>query len=239
MGSLGLLLMLLMFMFSIIGISQFWLVNLDGADEMGYHVNFQTFGAAFLTLMRCATGEAWNSIMFESARERSILYQCEYEESYELIVARGDDPTQYMDVKGCGPTYFAYTFHILFQVIVSQVFLNLFIAIIIDSFMGQNDLANLPVEARAVEKFPTLWSKYDPYATSFIPVSMLADMLRDMAEDEDTKDLILFEDRVADVKNDDGTIRKDNSVFRNKYVMILDIPTYGTFQKVMFFDVLQ
>lgn len=40
MASLGLLLMLLIFMFSIIGLAQFSLVDLDGASEMGKHVNF-------------------------------------------------------------------------------------------------------------------------------------------------------------------------------------------------------
>ena len=67
MGSLGVLLMLLIFMFSIIGTAQFSLINLDGAAEMGNHVNFQSFGTAFLTLLRCSTGEAWNSIMFDSS----------------------------------------------------------------------------------------------------------------------------------------------------------------------------
>ena len=40
MGSLGLLLFLLLFMFSVIGIAQFGLVSLDGASEMSDHVNF-------------------------------------------------------------------------------------------------------------------------------------------------------------------------------------------------------
>jgi len=73
MASLGLLLFLLIFMFSIIGMAQFALVSLENASEMNRHANFQTFGAAFLTLIRCATGEAWNSIMFDSAMPRSIL----------------------------------------------------------------------------------------------------------------------------------------------------------------------
>lgn len=74
MASLGLLLMLLIFMFSIIGMSMFALVDIDGAGEMNRHVNFQQFGAAFLTLVRCSTGEAWNSIMFDSSQSYSILY---------------------------------------------------------------------------------------------------------------------------------------------------------------------
>lgn len=135
MASLGLLLMLLIFMFAIIGMSQFSLVDLDGAAEMNNHVNFQTFGASFLTLIRCSTGEAWNSIMFDSSQPRSILYQCIENEDYYTIIERGDDPTDTYGPKGCGNP-FAVAFHLLFQVIVSQVFLNLFIAIIIDAFFG-------------------------------------------------------------------------------------------------------
>lgn len=113
MGSLGLLLMLLIFMFSIIGMSQFALIDLDGADEMGSHVNFQSFGPAFLTLIRCSTGEAWNSIMFESSRVYSIDYQCEEDESYEKMIEEGRDPEDTYGPKGCG-TGFAIVFHLLF-----------------------------------------------------------------------------------------------------------------------------
>ena len=60
MASLGLLLLLLMFMFAIIGVQYFSLINLEGAEELGLRANFQSFGTAFLTLIRCATGEAWN-----------------------------------------------------------------------------------------------------------------------------------------------------------------------------------
>ena len=38
--SLGILLMLLIFMFAIIGMAQFALVDLNGASEMNQHVNF-------------------------------------------------------------------------------------------------------------------------------------------------------------------------------------------------------
>ena len=64
--------MLLIFMFSIIGMAQFALIDLNGAEEMNVHVNFQSFGPAFLTLIRCSTGEAWNSIMFDSSRSYSL-----------------------------------------------------------------------------------------------------------------------------------------------------------------------
>ena len=104
-----------------------------GQDAMHKHANFQNFGNAFLTLFRCATGEAWNSIMFDSARERSILFQCREKEDFYTWQAAGG--TIY-DSFACGSPAIAFGFHMSFQIIVSQVFLNIFIAIIIDSFAG-------------------------------------------------------------------------------------------------------
>ena len=67
-----------------------------------------------MTLVRCSTGEAWNSIMFDSSHERTILYQCYVEEKgYDTIVEDGRDPTETYGPKGCG-TSFALIFHLLF-----------------------------------------------------------------------------------------------------------------------------
>jgi Ca2+-binding EF-hand superfamily protein len=178
--------------------------------------------------MRCATGEAWNSIMFESARSYSILYQCEEDESYEAIVARGEDPSDHMAPKGCGPTTVAFAFFLLFQLLVGQIFLNLFIAIIIDAFFGQNDLANLPISPRSVEEYANVWSKFDPHATGYMDIQQLSNFLRELALNEDTKEMMLFADKI-----------EKSEEFRARLIVSLDIPTYQNFKKVMFYDVLQ
>ena len=96
--------------------------------------------------------------MFDSSQARSILYQCEEVEDYYTITARKvEDPSlpgpdETYGPKGCG-TSFAIAFHLLFQVLVSQVFLNLFIAIIIDAFFGQSDMSDLPVKAKTIDDF--------------------------------------------------------------------------------------
>jgi len=46
--------------------------------------------------MRCSTGEAWNAIMFDSGRGRSILFQCDEQYDYDAYVANGQETT------GCG-----------------------------------------------------------------------------------------------------------------------------------------
>lgn len=228
MASLGLLLMLLIFMFSIIGMSQFALVDIGPASEMSNHVNFQTFGAAFLTLVRCSTGEAWNSIMFDSSQSYSILNQCEKDEDYAQIVREGRDPNDPYGPKGCG-NGFAIAFHLLFQVIVSQVFLNLFIAIIIDAFFGQTDLAAMPVKEKSIEDYQRIWSKFDRDATGFIKVSDLGRLLQELAKSDPTEGgaLIPFKKRIA-----------NNEEFRNRQIILFAIPTYQIQKKVMFYDVL-
>ena len=228
MGSLFLLLMLFIFMFAIIGMSQFALVDLNGAGEMNNHVNFQSFGTAFLTLIRCSTGEAWNTIMFDSRQPKSILFQCNEDEDYASIVADGRDPTKWDDTRGCG-TPFAVVFHLLFQVVVSQVFLNLFVAVIIDAFFGQTDLANLPVKERQIDDFKQIWSCYDQLATGYIPLEKLDNILIDLAKaDKDGGGaLIPFKKRML---SDDA--------FRQRQIEMLEIPTYGILKKVMFYDVL-
>ena len=96
------------------------------------------------------------------------------EEDYQSIVDRGDDPTDTYGPKGCG-TGFAIVFHLCFQVIVSQVFLNLFIAIIIDAFFGQS--TDLPIKEKSVEDYQRIWSDYDKDATGMIPLKELPYLL--------------------------------------------------------------
>ena len=45
----------------------------NGLDE---HVHFHNFQTSLLTLLRMCTGEAWNDILWDCTKERSILYQC-------------------------------------------------------------------------------------------------------------------------------------------------------------------
>ena len=100
--------------------------------------------------------------MFEGAKGYDILYQCKEDETYETIIADGRDPQSWDGPKGCGSSFGSITFHLVFQVIITQIFLNLFIAIIIDAFMGVSESYDLPVSRMAVIEFAEIWSyKYD------------------------------------------------------------------------------
>ena len=105
-GSFGLLLLLFLFMFTVVGVQFFAMNSLNQAEglnrEMNHQVNFQTFGTAFLTMLRCATGEGWNTIMLETSWHKSILYQCNPDETYDTIIASGRDPESWEGPRGCG-----------------------------------------------------------------------------------------------------------------------------------------
>ena len=55
------------------------------------------------------------------------------------MMANGGEPF------ACGSPFLAYLFFVAFHILVFQVFINLFIAIIIDTFLGQTDHFKLPV----------------------------------------------------------------------------------------------
>ena len=100
-----------------------------------------------------ATGEAWNALMDDSTRSFSLLFQCTDDPDYEQIQANG--------VNGCG-NGFAFPFFISFQLIVTFIFLNLFIAIILEGFAQSVEAENMKVSEAAAATFKAVWSEFDP-----------------------------------------------------------------------------
>ena len=71
-GSLGLLLIMIFFIFAIIGRSLFSFTRIGAPNvELNEHANFKDFWTSFLLLMRCSTGEDWQLVMFDLARTYS------------------------------------------------------------------------------------------------------------------------------------------------------------------------
>ena len=58
---------------------------------------------------------------------------------------------------GCGMPRAAIIYYISFQIIVSQVFLNLFIAIVVDTFIAMKNAFDLPIKQMDINMFIELW----------------------------------------------------------------------------------
>jgi len=119
----GGLLLLFIFLYSVLGV--FLFATITYQDAYTPHANFRTFGNATLALFRMSTGESWHEIMFDSLRPRSVIFECKDSETF--AEREGGEPNV------CGDPN-AKIFFISFMILVSFIFINLFIAIILESF---------------------------------------------------------------------------------------------------------
>ena len=156
--NIGALLFLLCFVYAVLG------MNLFGKVKFGEHLNadanFTDFGNSILVLLRMVTGEAWNAIM----------YDCMVTEDCDASVdcARGEC---------CGsagaPLYF-----ITFIIFGSFVTLNLLIAVVLDNFSNNRKEDGVTVTDDDIDAFAVAWSRVDPEATGFIPVTGVATLIK-------------------------------------------------------------
>jgi hypothetical protein len=102
-----LLLMLVLFIFSILAV--FFFSELNEGNVIDDFKNFNRFGESFLFLFVIATGENWNMLMYDCNK---TLPGCE-------------------PGRTCG-TSFAPVFFIIFVLFVQNIMLNLFILVIIN-----------------------------------------------------------------------------------------------------------
>uniref|UniRef100_A0A7N8XAE6 Voltage-dependent T-type calcium channel subunit alpha-1H n=1 Tax=Mastacembelus armatus TaxID=205130 RepID=A0A7N8XAE6_9TELE len=71
-GNLGLLFMLLFFIYAALGVELFGKLECNEnnpCEGLSRHATFENFGMAFLTLFRVSTGDNWNGIMKDTLRE--------------------------------------------------------------------------------------------------------------------------------------------------------------------------
>ncbi|XP_064108487.1 voltage-dependent calcium channel type A subunit alpha-1-like isoform X4 [Macrobrachium nipponense] len=157
-----LLIAMLFFIFAIIGMQVFGNMKFDPDTDLNRHNNFQSFFAGLLLLFRCATGEAWQSIMLS------------------CIKGRPCDPAALKDKpdKTCGSNI-AYIYFVSFIFLCSFLMLNLFVAVIMDNFDYLTRDSSI-LGAHHLDEFIRVWAEYDPNATGRIHYTDMYDMLRNM-----------------------------------------------------------
>jgi len=94
--------------------------------------------------------------------------------------------------------------------------------------MGVSESYDLPVSRMAVIEFAEIWSyKYDPRATTFMPIERLDELLIDISKSKVAKELLVVPDFI-----------KESKAYRKSVIKQLEIPTFGTFSKITFHDTL-
>lgn len=81
---------------------------------------------------------------------------------------------------GCGHKGIAGVYFFSFCLLISIIFLNLFIAIILSGFTESSNDDSKVFNEEQTSKFKVAWSNYDPNAKSFIKQEFLGDLLKDL-----------------------------------------------------------
>uniref|UniRef100_T1GVR3 Voltage-dependent L-type calcium channel subunit alpha n=1 Tax=Megaselia scalaris TaxID=36166 RepID=T1GVR3_MEGSC len=158
----ALLIVLLFFIYAVIGMQVFGKIKLDPDSSLHRNNNFQTFPQAVLVLFRSATGEAWQEIMMD----------CSVRPEKVVCAPNSDDP----DNTNCG-SYVSYPYFISFYVLCSFLIINLFVAVIMDNFdYLTRDWSILG--PHHLDEFIRLWSEYDPDAKGHIKHLDVVTLLR-------------------------------------------------------------
>ncbi|XP_067387893.1 voltage-dependent L-type calcium channel subunit alpha-1S isoform X2 [Emydura macquarii macquarii] len=157
----ALLIVMLFFIYAVIGMQMFGKIALVDGTEINRNNNFQTFPQAVLLLFRCATGEAWQEILLACSYGK----MCDPESDY----APGEEYT-------CG-TGFAYFYFISFYMLCAFLIINLFVAVIMDNFdYLTRDWSILG--PHHLDEFKRIWAEYDPEAKGRIKHLDVVTLLR-------------------------------------------------------------
>ncbi|MDA9686951.1 ion transporter, partial [bacterium] len=128
-GNVALIQALIICIYAILGVQLFAKVQLE--EPLSDRFNFQNFGNALLTLIVCATGEKWNTVMYALARDSE---DCDSNPNYYDPSACGFTSAENCtEIKGCGSSI-AYLYFFSFILLVYFVLLNLFVTVLLEGF---------------------------------------------------------------------------------------------------------
>uniref|UniRef100_A0A8C1LAY5 Sodium channel protein n=1 Tax=Cyprinus carpio TaxID=7962 RepID=A0A8C1LAY5_CYPCA len=158
--NIGLLLFLIMFIFSIFGMSNFAYVKKEaGIDDM---FNFETFGNSIICLFMITTSAGWDGLL---APILNSPPDCDPDVENPGSPVRGN----------CGSPAVGIVFFCSYIVMSFLVVVNMYIAIILENFNVATEESSDPLCEDDFEMFYETWEKFDPTASQFIAYSRLSE----------------------------------------------------------------
>uniref|UniRef100_A0A8C4GZQ0 Sodium channel protein n=1 Tax=Dicentrarchus labrax TaxID=13489 RepID=A0A8C4GZQ0_DICLA len=166
--NIGLLLFLIMFIFSIFGMSNFAYVKKEaGIDDI---FNFETFGGSIICLFEITTSAGWDGLLLPMLNKEAPDCDPDFE-----------NPGT--DVKGnCGNPGMSMIFFCSYIIISFLVVVNMYIAIILENFNVAQEESGDALCEEDFEMFNETWEKFDIDGTQFIEYSQLSDFCDTLQE---------------------------------------------------------
>ncbi|XP_032405265.1 sodium channel, voltage gated, type VIII, alpha subunit b isoform X1 [Xiphophorus hellerii] len=158
--NIGLLLFLVMFIFSIFGMSNFGYVKHGaGIDDM---YNFETFGNSMIILFMITTSAGWDGL---------LLPILNYPPDCDPLLENAGTPA----TGNCGNPSVGIFFFVMYIIISFLIVVNMYIAIILENFSVATEESADPLSEDDFETFYEIWEKFDPDASQFITYAKLSD----------------------------------------------------------------
>ncbi|KAL0198178.1 hypothetical protein M9458_006718, partial [Cirrhinus mrigala] len=158
--NIGLLLFLIMFIFSIFGMSNFGYVKKEGGINDMF--NFETFGNSIICLFMITTSAGWDGLL---APILNSPPDCDPDVENPGSSVRGN----------CGNATVGIAFFCSYIVMSFLVVVNMYIAIILENFNVATEESSDPLCEDDFEMFYETWEKFDPTASQFITYSKLSE----------------------------------------------------------------
>ncbi|XP_061763638.1 sodium channel protein type 4 subunit alpha A isoform X1 [Nerophis ophidion] len=159
--NIGLLLFLIMFIFSIFGMSNFAYVKKEaGIDDI---FNFETFGSSIICLFQITTSAGWDGLLLPMLNTEPPDCDPDFENPGTDVRGNCGNP-------GMGMIFFCSYIIISFLVVV-----NMYIAIILENFNVAQEESSDALCEDDFEMFNETWERFDTDGTMFIEYSQLSD----------------------------------------------------------------
>uniref|UniRef100_S4RAR1 Sodium channel protein n=1 Tax=Petromyzon marinus TaxID=7757 RepID=S4RAR1_PETMA len=166
--NIGLLLFVVMFIFSVFGMSNFgYLKHTAGIDEI---FNFETFGGSMLCLFQITTSAGWDGLLAPTLLSKEP--DCEPEAVHVGTNVVGN----------CGNKAIGCAFFVTYIIISFLIVVNMYIAVILENFNVATAESSEPLSEDDFEMFYDIWGKFDPNATQFISFTELPNFIDSLDE---------------------------------------------------------
>lgn len=178
--NVGGILFLLFFIYAVLGMQLF--AGVAHGEYLSDRANFQSFGSSLVTLFRASTGESWNGIMYDLRQSLPGCVNVE-EQPWSVrgqICGVGDVPQGLCTApNGCG-SWLAVPYFVSFTVLITFVFMNLFIAVILEGFGESSSESDAGLSDDHFSTFAQIWTKYDPTGTHFVHGDDMIAIMREL-----------------------------------------------------------
>ncbi|XP_028942552.1 sodium channel protein type 5 subunit alpha, partial [Antrostomus carolinensis] len=164
--NIGLLLFLVMFIYAIVGMTNFACLGWEGGIDNLF--NFQTFDSSILCLFQITTSAGWDGLLVPLLKGS---------DSCAPNLNLTDEQKKNCTNKKVGILFFVSYVIISFLIVV-----NMYIAVILENFNVATEESTDPLCEDDFDMFYETWGKFDPQATQFIEYSALSDFADTLTE---------------------------------------------------------